>query len=160
MVRLALQDKIFALTKEVAPIYPALRKKGGKFNIDSAIKGVRVADWSWLIRYCLWYSLLLNINRKESIMARLPRLSLPDVPQHVVQRGNNRQACFFYEPGYTVYLHKIKEYSQNFTWLATILSYPSRVICSGQDYRTYIDTPLTNPSSGVRKWRDLAIKHL
>lgn len=27
-------------------------------------------------------------------MARLPRLNLPGVPLHVVQRGNNRQVCF------------------------------------------------------------------
>ena len=30
-------------------------------------------------------------------MARPPRLELPDVPLHVVQRGNNRAACFFNE---------------------------------------------------------------
>jgi len=28
-------------------------------------------------------------------MARQPRLDLPGVPQHIVQRGNNRAACFF-----------------------------------------------------------------
>lgn len=28
-------------------------------------------------------------------MPRAPRLDLPGVPQHVVQRGNNRNACFF-----------------------------------------------------------------
>ena len=27
-------------------------------------------------------------------MARLPRLDLPGIPQHVVQRGNNRLPCF------------------------------------------------------------------
>ncbi len=37
-------------------------------------------------------------------MARLPRLNLPDIPQHVVQRGNNRQVCFFAEQDYCVYL--------------------------------------------------------
>lgn len=29
-----------------------------------------------------------------SRMARLPRFDLPDIPQHVVQRGNNRLPCF------------------------------------------------------------------
>ncbi|NOT12200.1 MAG: transposase, partial [Methylococcaceae bacterium] len=29
-------------------------------------------------------------------MARLPRLNLPNIPQHIVQRGNNRQAIFFH----------------------------------------------------------------
>jgi putative transposase len=27
-------------------------------------------------------------------MARLPRLDLPHIPQHIVQRGNNRLPCF------------------------------------------------------------------
>ena len=44
-------------------------------------------------------------------MARLPRLSVAGVPQHVVQRGNNRQACFFDGQDYAVYLDKLKEYS-------------------------------------------------
>ncbi len=47
-------------------------------------------------------------------MARLPRLNLPGIPQHVVQRGNNRQVCFFAEQDYTVYLSKLKEYSQKY----------------------------------------------
>lgn len=44
-------------------------------------------------------------------MARLPRLNLPNIPQHVVQRGNNRQVCFFNDADYAVYLDKFKEYS-------------------------------------------------
>lgn len=27
-------------------------------------------------------------------MARLPRVFLPGMPHHLIQRGNNRQACF------------------------------------------------------------------
>ncbi len=45
-------------------------------------------------------------------MARLPRLNLPNIPQHVIQRGNNRQACFFAEQDYAVYLDKLKDYSK------------------------------------------------
>ncbi len=44
-------------------------------------------------------------------MARLPRLSIAGIPQHIVQRGNNRQVCFFEEQDYVVYLDKLKEYS-------------------------------------------------
>ena len=47
-------------------------------------------------------------------MARRPRLNLPDIPQHVMQRGNNRQVCFFMEQDYTVYLDKLKEYSRQY----------------------------------------------
>jgi len=47
-------------------------------------------------------------------MARLPRLNLPNIPQHIVQRGNNRQACFFSEDDYSIYLSKLREYSQKY----------------------------------------------
>ncbi len=44
-------------------------------------------------------------------MPRLPRLCLPDIPLHIVQRGNNRQPCFNTDQDYAVYLAKLKEYS-------------------------------------------------
>lgn len=37
-------------------------------------------------------------------MARRPRLDLPDIPQHVIQRGNNRTVCFFEDVDYITYL--------------------------------------------------------
>ena len=42
-------------------------------------------------------------------MARLPRLSIAGCPQHIIQRGNNRQACFFAEQDYKGYLDKFKD---------------------------------------------------
>jgi putative transposase len=48
-------------------------------------------------------------------MVRLPRFNLPGVPQHVIQRGNNREACFFKEQDYTVYLSKLEEYAKKFS---------------------------------------------
>lgn len=36
-------------------------------------------------------------------MARLPRLDLPQIPQHVIQRGNNRQPCFASDEDYARY---------------------------------------------------------
>lgn len=41
-------------------------------------------------------------------MPRQPRYAVPDVPQHVIQRGNNRQAVFLAERDYQVYLDKLK----------------------------------------------------
>jgi putative transposase len=38
-------------------------------------------------------------------MPRRPRLNLAGLPLHVVQRGNNRQPCFFAEEDYRFYLH-------------------------------------------------------
>ena len=37
-------------------------------------------------------------------MPRNARLALADVPLHVIQRGHNRQACFFTEADYRFYL--------------------------------------------------------
>ncbi|WP_416307551.1 transposase [Neptunicella sp. SCSIO 80796] len=48
-------------------------------------------------------------------MARLPRLNLPNIPQHVIQRGNNRQACFFTDDDYVVYLDKLKDYANKYS---------------------------------------------
>lgn len=47
-------------------------------------------------------------------MARLPRLNFPGIPQHVVQRGNNREVCFFAEEDYAVYLDQLKKYTQKY----------------------------------------------
>jgi putative transposase len=37
-------------------------------------------------------------------MPRKPRVYLPEVPAHVVQRGNNREACFLEAENYQYYL--------------------------------------------------------
>ncbi|HEY7841803.1 MAG TPA: transposase [Gammaproteobacteria bacterium] len=42
-------------------------------------------------------------------MPRRPRLYLPGVPCHVVQRGNNRAPCFFAPEDYGVYLTRLAE---------------------------------------------------
>ena len=47
-------------------------------------------------------------------MPRLPRLNIPEIPQHVIQRGNNRQPCFITDQDYKVYLNRLAEYSTQF----------------------------------------------
>ncbi len=42
-------------------------------------------------------------------MARLPRYVLPGVPQHVIQRGNNREPIFAHGEDYSFYLEKLEE---------------------------------------------------
>jgi len=46
---------------------------------------------------------------KEMPMARKPRFNLPGYPQHVITRGNDRQACFFSPDDCQVYLEYLKE---------------------------------------------------
>lgn len=48
-------------------------------------------------------------------MARLPRLCLPGIPQHIIQRGTNRQACFASPEDFSAYAHWLVEYSQKYT---------------------------------------------
>ena len=42
-------------------------------------------------------------------MARRPRLTVIGVPQHVIQRGNNRQATFFADEDYRLFLAYLSE---------------------------------------------------
>lgn len=42
-------------------------------------------------------------------MPRRPRVHLNDVPLHIVQRGHNREPCFFTEQDYQSYLHWLGE---------------------------------------------------
>lgn len=44
-------------------------------------------------------------------MHRRARLTLPKVPVHLIQRGNNRQACFFADEDYRFYLDWLAEYA-------------------------------------------------
>jgi len=47
-------------------------------------------------------------------MARLPRLTLPDYPHHIIQRGNNRQAIFNTSADYLYFLELLHENIKKF----------------------------------------------
>jgi putative transposase len=42
-------------------------------------------------------------------MPRPPRLYLPEIPQHITQRGNIRQDCFYTENDYRLYLELLTQ---------------------------------------------------
>ena len=44
-------------------------------------------------------------------MPRRARLALPNVPLHIIQRGNNRQACFYADDDYRFYLDWLREHA-------------------------------------------------
>ena len=54
-------------------------------------------------------------------MPRRPRIKLAEVPQHVVQRGINREPCFFAEEDYHCYLHWLQKSAGD--WHCAIHSY-------------------------------------
>ncbi len=47
-------------------------------------------------------------------MARLSRVCLPGIPQHIIQRGNNRQICFASEEDFAAYAHWLHQYAKKF----------------------------------------------
>ena len=46
-------------------------------------------------------------------MARQPRLTLANIPQHIVRRGNDRQACFYTDEDRQRYLLAMREAAMN-----------------------------------------------
>ena len=62
-------------------------------------------------------------------MPRRSRIHLDGVPLHIVQRGHNREPCFFAEDDYSSYLH----------WLGEALSLtkgPRSIKSSSSGYRS------------------------
>ncbi len=47
-------------------------------------------------------------------MPRRPRLVLPGTPLHLIQRGNNREACFYADSDYFQYLDWLDEYATKY----------------------------------------------
>ena len=47
-------------------------------------------------------------------MPRRARLSVPGIPWHIIQRGNNRTACFYADEDYRLYLEHLQELSSKF----------------------------------------------
>ncbi|MBQ0712862.1 MAG: transposase [Porticoccus sp.] len=47
-------------------------------------------------------------------MSRLPRFCPVGLPQHIIQRGNNRSVCFADEQDFSAYAHWLKEYADKF----------------------------------------------
>jgi len=48
------------------------------------------------------------ILTRELAMAGFPRFLIPDQPQHVIHRGNNRAEIFRADADYNFYLEKLK----------------------------------------------------
>ena len=54
-------------------------------------------------------------------MPRRPRIKLAEVPQHIVQRGINREPCFFADEDYYCYLHWMRKSAAD--WHCVIHAY-------------------------------------
>ena len=47
-------------------------------------------------------------------MARLARLCPVNIPQHIIQRGNNRQVCFNGDEDFAAYAYWLKEFANKY----------------------------------------------
>src|SRR3990170_9150503 len=56
----------------------------------------------------------LRCGQRPMSMPRRSRINLADVAQHIIQRGNNRQATFFAEEHYRFYLNRLFEASRKY----------------------------------------------
>tara|TARA_B110000902_G_C14099270_1_gene509996 strand:- start:519 stop:806 length:288 start_codon:yes stop_codon:yes gene_type:complete len=72
-------------------------------------------------------------------MPRRARIYLPELPYHIVQRGNNREACFIEPENYQFYLELWKEISKRYGVL--VHSY-----CLMTNHIHFLVTPTTDTS--------------
>ena len=84
-------------------------------------------------------------------MPRRPRVNLIDCPQHIVQRGHNRAACFFGEEDYHCYLHWLKDaaakYGGDVHAYALMTNHVHLLVSQHQRYRSrFLFEPLTGCS--------------
>jgi putative transposase len=52
-------------------------------------------------------------RRRQTTTPRRPRVVLPGVPLHLIQRGNNGQACFYADDVYRSYLQGLQTYARD-----------------------------------------------
>jgi putative transposase len=57
---------------------------------------------------------MLSNPERSITVPRRARLRLANVPLHIIQRGNNRGACFFADQDYLVYLRHLQELALHF----------------------------------------------
>jgi len=80
-------------------------------------------------------------------MPRRPRLTLPNVPLHLIQRGNNRQACFIADEDHRNYLDGLGEYAAKPPTAIT----PSAAPCSAHRSKPRSSSGHYRARQGVRK---------
>ena len=72
-------------------------------------------------------------------MPRRARMYLPELPYHIVQRGNNREACFIEPENYQYYLELWEEISKRYK--VSVHSY-----CLMTNHIHFLATPVTDTS--------------
>ncbi|WP_208111433.1 transposase [Marinomonas balearica] len=67
-------------------------------------------------------------------MPRRPRIFIPGMPEHIIQRGNNRQPIFARDEVFRAYAHWLKEYSVKFEvsiYASVFMTNHIHLLCAG-----------------------------
>lgn len=75
-------------------------------------------------------------------MARRPRVLLPDIPLHIIQRGNNRSACFYSDEDYIFYIETLAV-------LAELYGCKVHALCLMTNYVHLLLTPTCCAGAGL-----------
>ncbi|NWE79979.1 transposase [Pseudomonas yamanorum] len=75
-------------------------------------------------------------------MPRRPRVLLPDIPLHIIQRGNNRSACFYSDDDYIFYI-------DNLTVLAEMHGCKVHALCLMTNHVHLLLTPACCAGAGL-----------
>ena len=76
-------------------------------------------------------------------MPRKRRFFLPDVPVHVVQRGNNRQAVFFDDNDYRIYLDWLGQTaSDHGCRIHAYALMTNHILCEASHNTCYVKSPI------------------
>ncbi len=78
-------------------------------------------------------------------MPRRARITVPGIPWHIIQRGNNRSACFYTESDYQYYLCTLGEQAEKYG--CAIFSKKLKK-CSGEGLRPVKVVDLQNAGRG------------
>ena len=106
---------------------PVVLRHGPQLLIDSqsqlAVSKTETAAFGWPFffaqeigdrpRFLFSVMLAESLFRQHPPMPRRARITLPGVPLHIIQRGNNRQACFFTDDDYRFYLDQLSQCAQH-----------------------------------------------
>ena len=91
------------------PLASLNQQNRGQTRVCPRFSGFRVC-----VSAMAGHALLRGCHDRLPTMPRRARLRFADVPLHVVQRGNNRGACFFAESDYLVYRAQLSALAERF----------------------------------------------
>jgi putative transposase len=64
-----------------------------------------------IFSYFMFGIVYFTIAKRRFVMPRRARITAANIAHHIIQRGNNRSACFYAEDDYLLYLEWLHKYA-------------------------------------------------